>query len=242
MNAGTANRTTKLLGSAALAALAVTVFLGLVVTPPDQVQGQLVRLIYLHPASATIAFLGCGITFGASLLYLWPRTRSRLWDLVGASSAEIAAVFCAITLATGSIWGRPTWGVWWTWDARLTLTALLFALLLGYLALRRIGGPFESRAKLSAVAGVLLFAVVPVDHFATEWWRTLHQGDTLFRPKPLIHGSQLTTMVLSFVAFGLVYAWLLVHRFRLEQLEERLETEGLEQALAERRAEAMVAE
>ena len=122
------------------------------------------------------------------------------------------------------------------------MTALLFALLLGYLALRRIGGPVESRAKLSAVAGVLLVAVVPVDHFATEWWRTLHQGDTLFRPKPLIHGSQLSTMVLSFVAFGLVNAWVLVHRFRLEQLEERLGTEGLEQALAERRAEAMVAE
>jgi heme exporter protein C len=236
---GTADRTTRLLGTAALLAVAVTGFLALVSTPQDQVQGQLVRLIYIHPASATLTFVACGVTFAASLLYLWPPTRSRRWDLIAASSAEIAAVLCAIALATGSIWGRPTWGVWWTWDARLTLTALLFAMLLGYLALRRIGGPAEARAKLSALAGLLLFAVVPLDHFATEWWRTLHQGDTLFRPKPLIHGSQLVTMVLSFAAFGLVYAWLLVHRYRLEQLEERLEAEGLEMALAERRAEAV---
>ena len=235
--AGTANRTTRILGVAALAVTALTVFLGLVVTPPDQVQGQLVRLIYIHPASATFSFAACGVTFVASLLYLWPRTRSRRWDHLAASSAEIAAVFSALSLATGSIWGRPTWGVWWTWDARLTLTALLFALLLGYLALRRMGGPAETRATLSAVAGVLLFAVVPVDHFATEWWRTLHQGDTLFRPKPLIHGSQLATMLLSFLSFALIYGYLLVHRYRLEQLEERLETEGLELALAERRAE-----
>lgn len=240
MSAGTANRTTRLLGAGALILTAVTVYLGLVVTPPDQVQGQLVRLIYVHPASATFSFIACGVTFLASVLYLWPRTRSRRWDHLAASSAEIAAVFCALSLATGSIWGRPTWGVWWTWDARLTLTALLEALLLGYLALRRIGGPAAVRSKLSAVAGVLLFAVVPVDHFATEWWRTLHQGDTLFRPKPLIHGSQLATMLLSFAAFACIYGYLLLHRYRLEQLEERLETEGLELALAERRAEGTV--
>jgi heme exporter protein C len=83
--------------------------------------------------------------------------------------------------------------------------------------------------------------VVPIDHYATEWWRTLHQGDTLLRTHPLIHGQQLATMLLSFVSFGLIFAWLFVHRFRLEQLEERLETEGLEQALEARRAEAVAA-
>ena len=84
----------------------------------------------------------------------------------------------------------------------------------------------------------MLFAVVvPVDHYATDWWRTLHQGDTLDRLHPLIHGGQLVTMLLSFVAFGLLFAWLLVHRYRLEQLEDRLENEGLEAALAARRAE-----
>jgi heme exporter protein C len=217
---------------------AAVVWLGLVVTPPDVVQGELVRMIYVHPAAATIAFLAFGVTALASVLYLLPATRSRMWDLLAGASAEIGVVFCAITLATGSIWGRPTWGVWWTWDARLTLTALLLALFVGYLALRRTGGDVVARSKRCAIAGVLFSAVVPVDHFATEWWRTLHQGDTLLRAHPLIHGSQLGTMLLSFLAFGLIYTWLLVHRFRLEQLEERFETEGFETALAERRAEA----
>jgi heme exporter protein C len=237
MSTGTGNRTTRVVGLAALLCVGLLLVFGLVVTPPDVVQGQLVRLIYVHPAVSTWAFAAFGVTALASMLYLWPRTRSRLWDLVAGASAEIGVVLCALSLATGSIWGRPSWGVWWTWDARLTLTALLCALFLGYLALRRTGGVIESRSKRSAIAGVLFAVVVPIDHYATEWWRTLHQGDTLLRANPLIHGSQLYTMLLSFLTFGLIYAWLLLHRFRLEQLEERLETDGLEQALAARRAE-----
>jgi heme exporter protein C len=239
MSTGTGNRTTRILGLAALAVTALVVVLGLEVTPPDVTQGELVRLIYVHPAVSTWCFVAFGVTALASALYLWPRSRSRLWDLIAGASAEVGVIFCALSLATGSIWGRPSWGVWWTWDARLTLTALLCALFLGYLALRRTGGAIEARSKRSAVAGVMFALVVPLDHYATEWWRTLHQGDTLLRAHPLIHGSQLTTMLLSFLAFGLIYAWLLIHRFRLEQLEERIETEGLEQALAARRAEAL---
>ncbi|HLY84873.1 MAG TPA: cytochrome c biogenesis protein CcsA [Acidimicrobiales bacterium] len=238
MRAGTGNRTTTVLGALALATTSLVVVLGLAVTPPDVTQGDLVRLIYIHPAVSTWAFVMFGITALASVLYLVRATRSRLWDLVAGSSAEVGVVFCALSLATGSIWGRPSWGVWWTWDARLTLTALLLALFLGYLALRRTGGATEVRSTRSAIAGVLFAVVVPIDHYATEWWRTLHQGDTLLRGKPLIHGEQLVTMLLSFLAMGLIGAWLLVHRFRLEQLEERLETEGLEHALAARRAES----
>ena len=222
---------------AALLSVGLLLIFGLVVTPPDVVQGQLVRLIYVHPAVSTLAFVAFGITALASVLYLIPRTRSRRWDLLAGASAEVGVVLCALSLATGSIWGRPAWGVWWTWDARLTLTALLLALFLGYLALRRTGGDVGTRCVRSAIAGVLFAVVVPVDHFATEWWRTLHQGDTLLRGKPLIHGAQLATMLLSFLAVGLIGTWLLIHRFRLEQLEERLETEGLEEALAARRAE-----
>jgi heme exporter protein C len=240
MSSGTGNRTTKVLGSAALTVTALVIFLGLVVTPPDVTQGELVRLIYVHPAVSTWCFVAFGVTALASFLYLWPRSRSRMWDLIAGASAEVGVVFCALSLATGSIWGRPSWGVWWTWDARLTLTALLCGLFLGYLALRRTGGAIEARSKRSALAGVMFAIVVPIDHYATEWWRTLHQGDTLLRTHPLIRGSQLTTMLLSFLAFGLIYGWLLVHRFRLEQLEERMETDGLEKALAARRAEAVV--
>ncbi|HSS09753.1 MAG TPA: cytochrome c biogenesis protein CcsA, partial [Acidimicrobiales bacterium] len=102
MSPGTGNRTTKVLGVSALTAMATVAVLGLVVTPPDVVQGDLVRLIYVHPAVSTWAFVAFGITALASLLYLWPATRSRRWDLVAGSSAEIGVVFCALSLATGS--------------------------------------------------------------------------------------------------------------------------------------------
>lgn len=238
---GTGNRATRVLGLSALAAAALTAWLGLAYTPPDQVQGQLVRLIYIHPAAATACYVGFGLCALASLAYLWPRTRSRRWDRLAAASAEVGVVFCAVTLITGSIWGRGSWGVWWTWDARLTLTALMCAVFVGYLALRRTGGEPEARAKRSAVVAVVCTLLVPVDHEATTWWTTLHQGNTLMRANPLIHGSQLYTMLLSFVAFGLGFAWLLIHRYRVEVLEDRFEEEGFAVAIAERRAEGSAA-
>jgi len=234
---GTSDRTTRLLGSAALVTVAVTAWLGLSVTPPDVVQGQLVRLIYVHPAVALACYVAFGLSALASLAYLWPRTRSRRWDRLAAASAEVGVVFCGLTLVTGSIWGRASWGVWWTWDARLTLTALLFAVFAGYLALRRTGGSPDARAKRCAVVAVVAALLVPVDHEATTWWQTLHQGDTLLRANPLIHGLQLWTMLLSFVAVGLLLAWLLLHRYRVEVLEDRFEEEGMAIAIAERRAE-----
>ncbi len=235
---GTGNRTTRVVGVLALVSSAAVVYLGLEVTPPDVFMGNLVRLIYVHPAVATMAYVAFGVTALASVLYLFPRTRNWRWDRLAGASAEVGVLFCALTLATGSIWGRPTWNVWWTWDARLTLTALLCALFIGYLALRRTGGAAESRAIRCAVSAILFSVVVPIDHYATQWWRTLHPGDTLDSLHPLIHGIQLWTMLLSFVSFGLIYAWLVIHRTRLEQLESRLENEGLTLALAARRAEA----
>ena len=238
--AGTGNVTTRWIGLAALVSLGLLAWLGLDYTPPDQVQGQLVRLIYIHPAIATVCYVGFGLCALASLAYLWPRTRSRRWDRLAAASGEIGVLFCVLTLITGSIWGRGSWGVWWTWDARLTLTAILCALFIGYLAVRRIGGDPEVRAKLSAVVALFGVIVVPIDHEATQWWTTLHQGNTLFRANPSIHGSQLYTMLLSFVAFGLVFAWLLIHRYRVEVMEDRFEEEGFAVAIAERRAEGAV--
>ena len=237
MTAGTGNRLTRTVGAAALLATAVTAWLGLFATPQDRDQHQLVRLIYVHPAAATACYVGFGMCALASLAYLWPRTRSRRWDRLAAASAEVGVLFCVITLITGSIWGRGSWGVWWTWDARLTLTALLCALFIGYLAVRRTGGEPESRAKRSAIVAVVCTVLVPVDHEATTWWTTLHQGNTLLRANPSIHGSQLYTMLLSFVAFGLGFAWLLIHRYRVEVLEDRFEEEGFAVAIAERRAE-----
>lgn len=230
----------RLLGLGSVVGLALTAVLGLWITPPDRVMGNLVRLLYVHPPIAWNAYMAFGVTALACICYLWPRTRAPFWDRVAVASAEIGVVFCVLTLITGSIWGRPTWGVWWAWDARLTTTALLLVLFIGYLALRRVTLDPAVRAKRSAVAGLVAFADVPIDHMSVIWWHTLHQGATVLRPdleSPTVHGSMAWTLLLSFVSFTLLYAWLLMHRYEVAVLESRLEDEGLEIALAERWAE-----
>ena len=231
-------RLTRVLGWAALGALALNTWWGLWLSPPDVVQGQFVRMLYVHPAVATMCYVGFGLCALGSGAWLWPRTRSPRWDRLAVAGAEVGAVFCAATLLTGSIWGRASWGVWWTWDARLTLTAVLFGLSLGYLALRRAIDNPQARATVSSMVAMLMAMTVVVDHYATAWWVTLHQNTTLFRQDPSVHGWQLATMLVSFVAFGLVFAWMVVHRYRLEALEERYETEGFQSALQARRSEA----
>ena len=227
-------------GSSAVVALAATVWLGLWVTPPDKVQGNLVRLVYVHPPIAWVAlYLAFGIAAVASLLWLWPRTRSRFWDRLAASAMEVGVVFTALTLVTGSIWGRPTWGVWWAWDARLTSTALLLVLQLGYLALRRVPGDADARARRCAVGALIAAVDVPIVHFSVDWWHTLHQGATVLNANlsPTIHGSMAWTLLLGFVAFTLVFVWMLAIRYRIEMLSERLEGAELDMALHERWAE-----
>ena len=234
----TASRGTRIIGALALIGLAVAVVMGLTL-PRSAEQSEYSRLIAIHPPLAWVAYLSLSVVAGTSLLYLVPRTRSRLWDLIAGASAEIAAVFLALTLITGSIWGRPTWGVWWVWDARLTLTAILLAVDLGYLALRRVPAEIQTRSMRAAVLGVILPALVIVDHFAVDWWRTLHQDSSIQSAKDTLGTSFLVAMLIGFLGFTLFYFWILIHRFRLEQLEERLESEGLEHALAERRAEGV---
>jgi heme exporter protein C len=235
---GTGDRVTRVLGIASLVAVAGTAWLGLVVSPPDVNQGQVVRLLYVHPGAATTCYVAFGLCALASLAFLWPRTRSLRWDHLAAASAEIGVVFCVVTIVTGSIWGRSTWGVWWTWDARLTLTALLLVSFIGYLALRQIIRDPRSKRMVCSVVAVVFALLVPVDHQATSWWQTLHQPNTLLRANPSVHGWQLVSMLMSFVAYALIFAWLLVHRYRVEVLEDRFEEEGMATAIAERRAEA----
>ncbi len=237
--AGTGSHATFVLGAAAVLALATTAVVGLGL-PPTLEQGPYARLIAVHPPLAWAAYLAFGITAGASALFLWRRTRARVWDRLAGASAEVGVVFTALTLATGSIWGRPTWGVWWTWDARLTATALLFVMFLGYLALRRVGGDPEARGRRCAVAALVAAVDVPIVHFSVDWWRTLHQDRSLaqFTPQSDLDGAYTAAMLLGFLAMTLTYAWLVVHRYRMEALEERLELESIDVALEERRAEA----
>lgn len=230
-----------LLGIAAGVALTTTIVLGLRL-PPTQEQDEYARLIAVHPAIAWTAYLAFGVMALSSLLWLVPATRARAWDRLAASSAEVGVVFTALMLVTGSIWGRPTWGVWWVWDARLTLSALMLALLLGYVALRRVSVDVERRALVSAVAALASVVVIPINHFAVTWWRTLHQGRSLARVSPSseLDGEYIAVMLVGFVAMTLVFAWLLQRRYRLEALEEEADDAGLAAAIAERRREALV--
>lgn len=234
-------RALQALGLLGLLGVGVTVWLGLWVTPPDEFMGNLVRLLYIHPAIAWVMYICYGVAFLSSLLYLWPRTRALRWDRLAGASSEVGVVFTGLTLVTGSIWGRPTWGVWWTWDPLLTTTALLFVLYLGYLAVRQVPGEREARARRSAIAAVVAFVDVPIVYFSVLWWRSLHQPPTVDDPvtgKTYVHGSMAWTLLLSFVAFTLVYAWLLARRYRIAVLADIEEGEGLALAIAERRAEA----
>lgn len=235
--ATTSSPATRVLGAIAAVGLAVLVWLALVATPADAVQQDSVRLLYIHVPAANMMFLGCGITTVASAFFL--RRSSLAWDVLAGAAAEVGLVFTGITLVTGMVWGRPTWGVYWVWDARLTSTAMLFVLLLGYLALRRIAGDPDERARRTAIVGLLLAPNVALVHFSVDWWRTLHQDATLTLPDAKIEGLMLFTLMFGMVLFVVVFAWLLVHRFRVGWLEARLERSGLDTAIAERRAEAL---
>ena len=233
---GTGSRGSRAVGLAALGALGAVLLFGLYLSPSDADQGNAVRMMYVHVPVSTTAFLAFGITALGSALYLWKK--SEFWDTVAAASAEVGVVFTVLSLATGMLWGRPIWGVYWTWDARLTSTALLLVAFLGYLALRRLPADYPVRARRAAWAGLIAFVDVPIVHFSTVWWRTLHQGPTITRLHPTISGLMLFSLMLGFVAFLLVYWWLMIHRFRLQWSENRLEDRSLDAALAERRAEA----
>lgn len=230
----------RILGWATLAALVVLAMFGLWGAPPDAVQGDAQRLMYLHVPTAWIAYLAFGITALASGLWLWPRTRSIVWDRVAGASAELGVLFTGLTLVLGSLWGRPIWGVWWAWDARLVTTAVLFFLYLGYLALRQVPASPEARARRSAIAALIAFVDVPIVHFSVTWWRTLHQEATVFDPslKANIHGVMAFTLWFGVLAFTLLYVVLLDRRYRLAALEEGQDDRELDRAIAERVAGA----
>ena len=227
----------RLFGSVVVVALVIAAVLALFVSPDDAVQGDAVRLLYLHVPSAWIAYLAFFVTAVASALWLWPRTRSTTWDLLAGASAEVGVIFTGLTLAMGSFWGRPIWGTWWEWDARVTTTAVLFFLYLGYLALRRTGVTSAERGKRCAIAALIAFADVPVVHFSVTWWETLHQDGTVFNKNldVAFQGFWMPfTLIFSVFAFTLLYATLVTARLRLAEYDEGREERELQLAIERR--------
>lgn len=233
----TGSRATRVLGLVALAMIGLQLALALAISPPDVLQGDAVRLFYLHvPLAIAGGYFGVGLLAVGSIGYLWKRTP--FWDLLAASAGELALLFTGLTLLTGSLWGRPVWGTYWEWDPRLTLTAVLFLLLIGYRAMRAATLDPHVRARRSAVIGLLAAADVPLIRLSVDWWRGLHQTATLNPLNPELDGMMLFTFFFSMVTFAVIFVWLLVHRFRLAWLDEQVAAHSLEDAIAERRAEA----
>jgi heme exporter protein C len=210
---------TKVLGWLAVVGLVAGLVAGFGYAPREIIQGNVQRIMYLHVPSILTAYLAFGLVLLGSAGYLV--TRGAGWDRLASSAAEIGVLFTAVTIVSGSIWGRPTWGVWWTWDARLTATAVLLLVYVAYLLLRAMVDEREARARYAAVVGILGAANIPIVHFSVKWWRALHQPSTLLGPEPSpIAAPILLAVAVNWVAFTLLFLYFLSRRLEIARLEE----------------------
>lgn len=190
--------------------------------PPDRLQGELQRLMYIHVPAAWAAYLSFGLVLVGSVGWLW--RRDVRFDRLALAAAETGVFFTGLTILLGAVWGKPVWGVWWTWDPRLVTTALMFFIYMGYLGLRRATVDRTGRSRRAAVFGVVAFAQVPIVHFSVLWWRTLHQPPTVLRPAdPSIDHTMLATLLVNVIGFTLLGALMLRARMRLAKLDDALE-------------------
>ncbi len=210
-------RAQTVLGAAAVLLLAAGAYVGLFASPPDAFQGQYVRIMYAHVPNAWVAYVAFAITCGASILYVWKRAPA--YDHVAHSATELGVLFTGLALATGSIWGRPVWGTWWTWDARLVTTAVLFLIYTGVLLVRGLTDDPRRGARLAAVIAIVGFLDVPVIHYSVAWFRTLHQPASITRGDIKMAPPMLAALMISLLAFTVLFAYLLSLRIQLARLD-----------------------
>jgi heme exporter protein C len=215
----------------ALIMIALGLYWALVKAPRDALQGDVQRIMYLHLPSILTAYLSFFLVFIGSCLYLWKREKRD--DNLAHSAAELGVLFTALTIIEGSIWGKPTWGVWWTWDARLTLTAILLLIYSGYLMLRSLIDDEDRAALSAAILGIIGFLDIPLIHMSVYWWRTLHQPPSILRPDKLpwenVHPAMLTALAINFVGFLLLYFYLLSLRLRFGEVRSEIKARRLNQ-------------
>ena len=212
-----------------VAALAFGLYQALVVAPTEQTMGTVQRIFYYHVPSAWTAFLLFFVNFLASAWYLIKRSPSS--DAIAAATAEVGVVFCTIVLVTGPIWARPVWGIWWTWDARLTTTLVLWLIYVSYLVLRRYATGGQTPV-LAAVLAIFGFVDVPIVYMTIRWFRTQH-------PSPVIAGGEGSgldptmwhALLWNWLAFSMLAIILVALRYRLQTLEEQVEARHAQLAL-----------
>ena len=232
---------TRRIGLLAIVLLTALAVLGLFISPEDVNQGSTVRIMYVHVPTIWVAYIAFLLTAVCSATYLSGRNRSLGWDRVAGASAEIGVLFVALSLVTGSLWGRITWGVYWVWDARLTSTAFLFITYVGYLAVRRLDGTQRQRARRSSVLALLAVLEIPLVHFSVRLWRSLHQEASVATGGTNVELDDLMlfSLFLGLVAFSVLFVWMLLHRQRMIYLEDAMSSQGLDAAIDARRKEAV---
>ena len=193
--------------------------------PIETSQGFPQKIMYLHVPTFIATYLAFFVVFAFSIAYLWKR--DLMFDQIAKVSAEVGLIFCALLLVTGAIWGRPTWGTYWVWDARLTTTLLLFLIFMGYFLLRMSVNERDREARLASVLGIIGCLDIPIIHKSVEWWRTLHQPSTLFKVEsgkasPSIPPELFNPLIASTIVMLLFYFYLLLLRYQTEIRREQL--------------------
>src|SRR5437868_15482359 len=204
----------KTLGWLTAAALAAGLVMAFGVAPREVTQGNVQRIMYVHVPLILASYVAFVVLAVASLVYLVRRDPGA--DRVAHASAEVGVMFVGLGIATGSIWGKPTWGTWWTWDARLTSVTILFVMYLGYLLLRGTIDDPERAARYCAVLGIVAALDIPLVHFSVYWWRTLHQPPSVLKPgAATMPPAILAALLVNVVAFTLLYVYFVAKRVRL---------------------------
>ncbi len=214
-----------------VALLGVGLYLALFVAPADYQQGDSVRIMFVHAPAAWMAlFVYTGMAISSAMALIW---RHPLADIAARASAPIGACFTLIALVTGSLWGKPMWGTWWVWDARLTSMLVLFFLYLGYMALVDAFDDNAKGARAAAILALVGFVNVPIIKFSVDWWNTLHQPASVVKiGGPSIHASMLIPLVIMAVGFTTFYVAVLILRMRGAIVGAKLR--ALQMALIER--------
>lgn len=216
--------TQRVLGWLSLALIGIGAVVALFIVPADGTQGEVQRLLYIHVPIAVISEIAFFIVFLMSTLYLVQRKQK--WDLVAVSAVEVGVLGTALTLILGSLWARPTWGIWWDWDPRLTTTAILLVIYAGYLIVRSMTDDPDQRARWAAVIGIIGFVQVPIVYLSVFWWRSLHQPPSSPRSMASQFGM---VLMLNFAAWAVGFAYLVLRRYRLARLELAAELTGPEE-------------
>jgi len=218
---GWLRRYEKWFGIAAVILIAIGLYTGLVTSSADYYQGEVVRIMYVHVPFAQTAMFAYSTLFICSIWYLWKR--DPIVDNAAHAAAGIALFFTAGGLLTGSIWGKPTWNTWWTWDPRLTSFAILFLTLVGYLMLRSFLDDKEKRATFAAILAIIGFIDLPIVHFSVEWWRSLHQPLSISTRGVSIAADMAIPFTLMSIGIALLFTYMLMVRTQMLYLEYLLE-------------------